>query len=224
MRHLVTLAVKSLLVIIPMLVVSSAAATVIWNQPVNGPLSESPSSPTPFTLAAGTNSIIATVGGGSGETGINQNWVTVTIPTGFQLSEYVLAAYSSTDAQGFTGVQAGTSFAGGESAVNTESSYLGYAHYGTGATNGSLPPTNLVGDDLLPIMANPSDAAGAQGFTPPLSSGSYTFLIQQLGATTNYQFDFDVSAVPEPSMLGLLGVAGITLLPMTRRFARNFCQ
>ena len=128
--------------------------TVIWNQSVNGPLSELPASPTPFTLSAGTNSVIATVGGGSGETGINQNWVNINIPAGLQLNNLVLAAYSSTDQQGFTGVASGASFAGGESAVNVAASYLGYVHFGTGATNGSLPPTNLVGVDVLPLMGN----------------------------------------------------------------------
>jgi hypothetical protein len=190
---------------------SLGLASVIWNSATNGALSENPAVPTAFTLSPGTNSIISVVGGGSGETGINQNWVNVTVPAGFDLSNYVLAAYSSTDAQGFTGFQAGTSFAGGESAVNTTASYLGYTHYGTGATNGTLPPTNLVGDDLLPLMANPSLSPGATGFTPPVPAGSYTFLIQQLGATTNYQFDFDVAAVPEPSSLGLIALAPLIM-------------
>jgi hypothetical protein len=191
-------------------------ATVIWNQGVNGALSELPASPTSFTLSAGTNSVIATVGGGSGETGINQNWVNMNIPAGLQLSEVVLASYTSTDAQGFMGLASGSSFAGGESAVNTTSSYLGYGHFGTGATNGALPPTNLVGDDMLPIMSNPALAAGATGFSDPLQAGSYTFLIQQLGATTNYQFDFDVTSVPEPATCGLI-VAGSMLLGLARR-------
>ncbi|HUB26443.1 MAG TPA: PEP-CTERM sorting domain-containing protein [Tepidisphaeraceae bacterium] len=204
---------KSIGVIATVVACSAAISpgAVIWNSSINGPLSENPASPTAFTLSAGTNSIISVVGGGNGETGINQNWVNVTIPDGFQLSEYVLAAYSSTDQQGFTGFQAGASFAGGELAVNTESSYLGYTHYGIGATNGSLPPTNLVGDDLLPLMANPALAVGATGFTPPVPAGTYTFLIQQLGATTNYQFDFDVTSVPEPASIGLFSLAPLLI-------------
>jgi hypothetical protein len=191
---------------------SSGHAAVIWNQSVNGPLSENPLVPTSFTLSPGINSIISVVGGGSGETGINQNWVNINIPAGLQLSNLVLASYTSTDAQGFTGVAAGSTFVGGEAAVNTTSSYLGYTHFGTGAANGSQPPTDLVGVDVLPIMGNNVlDSPGSAGFTPPLPSGAYTFLIQQLGATTDYQYDFNVTAVPEPASLGLPALTPILL-------------
>jgi hypothetical protein len=185
----------------------AARATVVWNQGVNGPLSENPLAPTVFNLATGTNSVIATVGGGTpgAESGVNQNWLNINIPAGLQLSQYVLASFVSTDQQGFTGVASGATFAGGEAAVNTRSSYLGFSHYGTGAQNGTLPATSLVGQDLLPLMGNNTTiSSGSLGFTPPLPAGAYTFLIQQTGATTNYQFDFDVTAVPEPVSGGLL--------------------
>lgn len=170
-----------------------AVPSVLWDESVNGNLSNNQSTPTPLTAALGTNSVIGTVGGADG----TQDWLTLHVPAGMRLDSLVLAAYSSTDAQGFTGVQAGTSFVG---SPFTAGSYLGYAHFGTGATNGTLPPTNLVGADLLPIMGSSSTAPGAQGFTPPLAAGDYTFLIQQLGAITTYQFDYDTSAVPTPDL------------------------
>jgi hypothetical protein len=187
----------------------SSDATVIWNESVNGNLSASQSSPTPLTLSDGTNSIIGTVG-----TGKTADWVALTIPSGFQLTEVVLAAYASTDQQGFTGFQPGSSFVG--NAETTASAYEGYAHYGTNSTNGSLPPANLVGVNILPIMANPSADPGATGFTPPVASGTYTFLIQQLGATTNFQFDYDVTPVPEPASVAVLGM-GVCGLCLRRR-------
>jgi uncharacterized repeat protein (TIGR01451 family) len=170
-----------------------AVPSVLWDESVNGNLSNSQSTPTPLTAALGTNSVIGTVGGADG----TQDWLTLHVPAGMRVDSLVLAAYSSTDAQGFTGVQSGTSFVG---SPFTAGSYLGYAHFGTGATNGTLPPTNLVGADLLPIMGSSSTAPGAQGFTPPLAAGDYTFLIQQLGAITTYQFDYDTSAVPAPDL------------------------
>jgi len=188
---------------------SWSRATVIWNESTNGNLSNNQATPTPLTLLSGTDSIIGTVG-----TGKTADWVALTVPAGLQLSSDVLESYVSTDAQGFTGFQAGSSFVGNPE--TTESAYVGYAHFGTGATNGSLPATNLVGTNLLPIMANPSLAAGSQGFTPPLAAGTYTFLIQQLGATTNFQFDFGVTSVPEPGSLCLIGLAGATMLRRRR--------
>jgi hypothetical protein len=188
----------------------TARADVVWTEGTNGDLSNNQASPTALTFGTGTNSIIGSVG-----TPDNQDWITFTIPTGFQLSQDVLKSYSSTDAQGFTGVQKGTSFVG---STLTAGNYLGYSHYGTGAQNGSLPATNLVGTDLLPIMGNTTLAAGSQGFTPPLGAGSYTFLIQQTGsAATSYQFDFVETAVPEPGVVGIFAVGGWVMSARRRR-------
>ena len=133
------------------------------------------------------------------------------------MTSYVNSKYGSEDDQGFTGFQSGSSFAGDEFVAG---SYAGYAHFGTAATNpDGTPPSSTVGVDLLPLMANPSFAPGATGFTPPLAAGTYTFLIQQGDtATTSYQFDMNVRSVPEPgSSLCLLGMGGLAILALRRR-------
>jgi hypothetical protein len=187
-------------------------ATVLWDESIDGNLSSSGSSPTALTLGDGVNAVLGTVGGTN-----QQDWLALTVPVGYQLSSLILASYSSTDVQGFTGVQIGTNFVG---SVDSASSYLGYTHFGTGAANGSLAPTNLVGADLLPIMGNNVvDSPGSHGFTPPLGSGTYTFLIQQLGASTAYEFDYDVTVVPEPAPAVLAAFAGGVLF-LLRRSAR----
>jgi len=215
MRPLAKFAAGLVLVLGLLSFVSQARATVIWNEAINGNLSASGSSPTAFTLSAGTNSIIGTVTGGTKP----DDWVEFTIPSGLQLSQDILDSYTSTDQQGFTGVIAGSSYSG---SINTASAYLGYSHFGTGATNGSLPPTNLTGVDLLALMGNNvTISAGSQGFTPPLPSGNYVFLIQQLGAQTNFQFDYVVTSVPEPSGLAPLCLVATMLLPITRKWART---
>lgn len=198
--------------------VTSAHAQIVtqWNESVSGDLSGNQAAPNGFTLALGTNAIIGNLRITSA--GDNQDWIMLAVPGGLQLSAVVLKAYSSTDNQGFTGVQAGTNFVG--SAVSA-GSYLGYAHFGTGAQNGSLAPTNLVGVDILPIMGNTNLAAGSQGFLPPLASGNYTFLIQQTGsAQTSYEFDYVTTAVPEPSTLLLMGF-GLTALFVAHRPKRS---
>lgn len=195
------------------LLTSTSGATVIYNESVSGDLSNNQAAPTPLTLSVGTNSVIGNVNGSGGD---SQDWIALTIPAGFQLSSDVLESYQSTDVQGFTGLQAGSSFVG---SAFSASSYLGYAHYGTAASNGPTVPSNVVGLNLLPFMGdNVNVSAGSAGFTPPLPSGTYTFLIQQLGASTSYQFDYGVTAVPEPTSIGLL--VGGAMLALRRRNRR----
>jgi hypothetical protein len=182
---------------------STARADIVYNESVSGDLSNVQNAPTMVTLTTvGINSVIGNVGAAVGD---QQDWITITVPTGMTLNHLVLAAYTSTDNQGFIGFQAGTKFVG--NAQSDPTAYLGYAHFGKLATNGSLPAANLTGADLLPIMANPAAAPNSKGFAIPLASGSYAFLIQQTGASTAYQFDFVTAstAVPEPSSLCLLG-------------------
>jgi hypothetical protein len=205
--------IQSVAFLIVWALAASTQASILWDQSTDGSLSTNQSAPTPLTAVPGINSVIGIVGTTNG-VGNKENWLALTIPTGYQLSSDVLESYVSTDMQGFTGFQDGSSFVGNPE--TTPGAYVGYTHFGTGATNGSLPATNLVGVDLLPLMANPAIAAGAQGFTPPLPAGTYTFFIQQLGATTNYQFDYGVTAVPEPASLSVMGIGGIALLGRRR--------
>lgn len=193
------------------LVVSRAQGAILWNEAVDGDLSGNQSAPNAFTLLPGTNAIIGSLRTSSSTD--NQDWIALTVPSGMQLGAVVLKSYVSTDQQGFTGVQAGTNFVG---SVNSPGSYLGYAHFGTGAQNGALPATNLVGVDILPIMGNTTLAVGSQGFTPPLGSGTYTFLIQQTGsAATSYEFDYVV--IPEPATVLLVALGcGVIFLRRQR--------
>jgi hypothetical protein len=134
------------------------------------------------------------------------------------MTSYVNAKYVSSDDQGFTGFQFGSSFSGDEF---TAGSYAGYAHYGTAASNpdGNPVPASTVGVDLLPLMANPSFAPGATGFTPPLPAGIYTFLIQQGDpVTTGYEFDITVRSVPDSgSSLWLLSIGALATFALQRR-------
>ena len=197
------------------LLAAAPAKATLYDEAVSGDLSNDKGAPTALTLTTGSNSVIGTVNGfGNGDP---QDWVSFTIPTGFVMTSYVNSTYDSTDDQGFTGFQAGSSFSGDEFVAG---SYAGYAHFGNEATNpDGTPPKSTVGVNLLPLMANPSFAPGTTGFTPPLHAGTYTFLIQQGDpSTTNYQFDMNVRSVPEPgSSLYLLGMGVLPILALRRR-------
>ena len=200
------------------LLAAAPAKAIIFDEAVSGDLSNNKAAPTALTLTPGLNSVIGTVAGFPPEGTDPQDWVSFTIPAGFVMISYVNSKYDSTDPQGFTGFQFGSSFSGDEFVAI---SYAGYAHFGFAATNpdGNPVPATTVGLNLLPLMADPSFAPGTTGFTPPLAAGTYTFLIQQGNpVTTGYQFDMNVRAVPEPgSSLCLLGMGGLAILALRRR-------
>ncbi len=202
------------------LLAAAPAKATIYNEAVSGDLSNSPAAPTALTLTPGSNSVIGTVNGFPPGGTDPQDWVSFTIPTGFVMTSYVNAKYVSSDPQGFTGFQFGSSFSGD---VFDPLSYAGYAHFGTAAQNPDGNPTSssTVGVNLLPLMADPSFAPGTTGFTPPLGAGTYTFLIQQGDpSTTGYRFNMNLRAVqvPEPgSSLCLLGMGGLAILALRRR-------
>ena len=182
------------------LCVLNTSGALFWNETSDGDLSNNQSTPNSFVLENGANSVVGTVNALTDF----QDWLAVTISSGFQLSAVRLAAYISTDPIAFTGFQSGSSFVGSSF---VESSYLGYTHIGPGN----------VGSDLLPLMEN---AFGAQGFTAPLQAGTYTFVIQQAGSSlTSYQFDYEVTPVPEPRTQ-----AAIALLCAAFFLSRKFLQ
>lgn len=194
-----------------------SAQVILHNEAIDGDLSNNRLAPVPFALGPGSSNIIGSVS--SADT---QDWLSVTVPAGQQLNSMVHVAYLSTDVQGFTGFANGATFAGDPF---TPASYSGYAHFGTAATNGSLPPADTRGSNMLAIMADPNAyLAGQQpqGVALPLGPGTYTFLYQQLGAVTDYEFSFLVSTVPEPASLLLtsFGLAALSVRRHSRRGSR----
>src|SRR5438552_11324895 len=202
-----------------LLVAAAPAKATIYDEAVSGDLSNDKAAPTALTLMPGLNSVSGTVAGFPQFGGTDpQDWVSFTIPAGFVMTSYVNSRYNSADDQGFTGFQFGSSFSGDPFMAI---SYAGYAPFGFAATNPDKNPVaaSTVGLNLLPLMADPSFAPGATGFTPPLAAGTYTFLIQQGDpVTTGYQFDMTIRSVPEPgSSLCLFGMGGLAILAVRRR-------
>src|SRR3989440_2716602 len=113
------------------LLAAAPAKGTIYDEAVSGDLSNDKAAPTALTLTPGSNSVIGTVNGFPPGGSDPQDWVSFTIPTGFVMTSYVNAKYVSTDDQGFTGFQFGSSFSGDEFVAI---SYAGYAHFGTEAT------------------------------------------------------------------------------------------
>jgi len=175
-----------------------ARAGVVWNESVNGDLSDDRLAPTNLTLHAGSNFLSATFGDGDPE------YVHFSLPAGTSLTALIHVSWAGTgDNLGFIGVQAGSVFTEPPTGT-TVGNILGYAHFG--------PDEGTVGQDILPLMG---EGFAAIGFTPPLTGSDYTFWIQQLGSDAAFTLDFQV--VPQPGAAALVGVAGLVLTARRRR-------
>jgi hypothetical protein len=168
--------------------------------------------PTPVSLDPGSN----TVQGTSGFMGtvLDRDFFVVTVPAGYQLSQLVLGP--STEPGGafsFIGMQAGTGLTVDPNTVSNGSALLGWHLYGT-ADRG----TNIL-DDM-------GGGADKIGFSGPLGAGNYTFWVQELAPSFPgerfppypYEFDFQITAVPEAGTWALMlaGLAGLAVVVRRR--------
>jgi hypothetical protein len=176
------------------LLATTASAAVLRNEATGGDLSGNRNAPTQFTTSLGSNEIFATTAGGDLE------YFTLTVPANQQLSRLFLRSYSGPDGTAFIAVQNGAVFTE-DAAFPNQANLRGWAHFGSNFGH--------VGNDILPLIGQ---GAGAQGFTPPLGPGQYTFWVQQTGAQVTYQLDF--VTVPEP---GVAILVSLSLLALARR-------
>lgn len=181
---------------------SVAHAGVLWNETVQGDLSSDWLAPTVGTLVRSEDgeNILSGICGDDG-TGIDRDYITVTIPDGAQLTSIILQDYFSTDFNMFMGVVAGTTVVNPDDA--TDQSVLGYALFG---------PFDI-GNDLMDDLAVAHYPGG--GFVAPVGPGTYTFWIQQTGEPTVYQMNFVV--VPGPGAIALGAMSWLLAVRRRRR-------
>ncbi len=195
----------------------------IYDESDLGDLSNNKLAPTPFTLTHGSNSIIGTV---NGSTDL-QDWIAITVPPGQQMT--FLCEFSLQQPQrpsGIYGLSVWVDFHRERFSGRQLCWFCPLRHRAQNGSGANAPSggavTSTVGVDLFSPLYMPNNqaggtAAGSTGFTPPLGPGTYTFLIQQQGTLTGYQFDMNVSNVPEPGTLCLAVLGGLSLLAIARR-------
>jgi hypothetical protein len=169
-------------------------AATLWNESVNGDLSNVRTAPTNLALAMGSNTITGTTVSG------DVDFFTVTVPAGAFFSALTLITFNSADDLAFLAIQSGPII----TSTTSPAAMLGYVHMSAA----------LVGTDVLDDMAL---GDGALGFTPPLPAGTYAMWTQQL-QTQLVSYSFDLVVVPEPTEATLL-TAGLLVLAFARRRA-----
>ena len=169
---------------------ASTQAQTIWDESIHGDLSNNFASPSgPVNLSLGSNEIHGTTISG------DRDYITVVVPANHQLSQVFVDDVTGDD-RAFLAVQAGSQVTDPDG-PNPAADLLGYTHIGSADGN--------VGTDVLDDMAV---APGAQGFTPPLPAGTYSFWIQETGGVlVGYSIDLIVTEIPAPGALWLLGMA-----------------
>ena len=188
------------------------ASAIVFDEALDGDLSDTPTDPTAIALDNGVNSI-------SGNTIVGDfDLFVISIDAGQVLSSVILADFMSTNDLGFIGLQNSSTWTEGLGGAIDPANLLGWSHFGPG--NGT------VGTDVLDDIGV---GFGATGFLPPLGTSDYVFLVQQTGPELiNYQFDLTVTdlTVPEPTtlwllMIGLLGSIGMGYSKVLSPFKRH---
>lgn len=187
------LRIVSPLLVACLLAPATATAAIVHNEAVDGDFSGNGLAPTFVSVGAGTNTLIGGTGGG------DRDYFSITVPAGSALTAlFVREGTTVRGSSSFIGVQAGGQVTLPPDA-GTAAGLLGWHLYAT----------SDIGDDILPLMGAAGNGAG--GFAPPLGSGTYAFWVQELGGATSYRFDLEVTPIPEPSAVLLLGL-GIAVL------------
>ena len=171
---------------------AASAQPVLWNEHVQGDLSDNRLQPNQFALPSGSSHLNGFMAGEVGGV-VDLDYYSITVPQGFELSQIILESYTSQDPVAFLAIQPGPIFPNDPGSV-TPGELMGWIHLGA----------QHVGLDILPIMGSQG-----MGFTPPLAAGTYTFWAQQLGAPTDYLLEFVVVPAPAGAVAGLLMLGGI---------------
>jgi len=163
-----------------------------YNEAFDGDMSNNGLAPTALALDPGSNPVQGFFGISPVPDVADLDYLKVLVPNGHRLSGITLVSLSQGGANSFLGVQSGPQFTLPPTATDP-TPLLGWSHIFKSQT----------GSNLLPAL----------GFPGGLAAGSYTFWINETDKSEawSYAFDFQTSAIPEPSV-GVIVIVGLGLL------------
>jgi hypothetical protein len=169
-------------------ITSSSLATVVWDEAVNGDLSNNRTVPTPLVVGNGVNTIRGSLTGNFGD-GEYYDYVTFGIPAGYAMVAIKLDALTSANSGAtIIGLAAGNTFPTDPNGGNA-SMMLGWT---------TAAPTG-VGSDILPTMAKANyGGVGNSGFSIPLAASTYSLWIQDYNTPATYQLSLVLEATVAP--------------------------
>jgi hypothetical protein len=177
----------------------TARAVTIWDEAIQGDLSNNNNSPAALTLGLGVNSVKGTMGRDLPQNPVDRDMFTFTIAAGRALTSINVVTFTPTN-QSFYAIAPGTSINDTDPATHLANTLV--QHTG----------------DILPQMALGSYSGGT-GITDPLGPGTYTVWFQELSSVVTYQMDYTIVSVPEPATV-CTGLA-LGLVAFGRAFARR---
>jgi subtilisin-like proprotein convertase family protein len=145
---------------------SPGGQRVVWDEAVDGDLSNDKNQPTRLNLAYGNNVVTGAVG-----TGSEDDFFSFTVPEGMNLAKIRLLDYSSSSNTTFFGIDDSPIY-------NTTDPPFGRATIGAAS----------VGTNILPAMGT-----SLGNFTPPLPAGTYSFWLDENGTRESYGLEFELS-------------------------------
>ena len=179
---------------------TASADLVAFDETRDGDASDDRFAPALIGLAAGVNTIRGSFGQSPTIDVHDLDYISFTVPEGFQLETFMLQSASVGGAFSFVGLQAGPIITIPADWTSIETPLLGWAHFGTAD----------VGQDLLAYMRV---SPGSVGFSGPLQAGTYALWIMEFNTEVHtYSFGLGVTAVPGPS-----GLAAALALGAIRR-------
>jgi len=175
----------------------AADASTLWDESLDGDLSNDGFSPTQLVAALGSNVVLGIAGTPVGSD-IDRDYFRFTVPDGARLSSIMLLGNTAVaGGVSFIGIQPGPQLTVSPTGAGA-SSLIAFGHYGNAEIGTNLLPSLLV-------TPNP---------TSSLPSGIYSIWVQDTGGAAPYGFDFQIAPVPLPgaALLLLSGLFGLASL------------